>query len=267
MKVITLGTSHGNSTFCRFNTSTMYQTSDGSLYLIDAGAPVEALIRRAGYDVQNIRATFITHLHDDHAGGLSGLIKQITKYPSKRAIGPMPLFLPEESAISALKGWIFAVHEPADSPLIDYRAVVDGVIYEDDNIQVTSHRTQHLRTKGRCEGDPCSFAYEIYFKGEGKRVLHTGDLTADLHDFPTVLFDKDFDLCVCEATHYPPELGAQVLGRGRMKNLLFIHIYDRWHKIVGPAWQMTDGESELLSYYRGLKCPVLIAHDGDEFCF
>ena len=47
MKIITLGTSHGDSTVSRFNSSTLYET-DGVLYLVDASAPTEALIKRCG---------------------------------------------------------------------------------------------------------------------------------------------------------------------------------------------------------------------------
>ena len=79
MNIHTLGTGHGNSTLSRFNSSTLYETVDGRLYLIDAGAPVEALIRRKGFKLRNLRATFVTHMHDDHAGGLTGLMKQVIK--------------------------------------------------------------------------------------------------------------------------------------------------------------------------------------------
>ena len=83
LKIHTLGTSHGDSTFSRFNTSTAYETC-GVLYLVDAGAPVEALLRRKGLLAKDIRGIFITHMHDDHAGGLTGMIKQVSKYLKAR---------------------------------------------------------------------------------------------------------------------------------------------------------------------------------------
>ena len=91
MRIYTLGTSHGNSTHSRFNSSTAYETN-GVLYLVDAGAPVEALLRRKGLFCRDVRAVFVTHMHDDHAGGLSGLSKQVIKYPEGRiAVQVTPL--------------------------------------------------------------------------------------------------------------------------------------------------------------------------------
>ena len=264
MKIYTLGTSHGNSTFDRFNTSTAYETADGTIYLVDAGAPVEALMRRRGLEIRNLKAAFITHMHDDHAGGLSGLIKQVTKYPAGRT-EKFSLYLPEERAIDALRNWVLALHEPADSPIIHYGAVDDGEIYSDENLLVTAIRTRHLCTRGRTEGEPCSFAYVLHFKKEKYTVLHTGDLRHDFIDFPEIAFRRDFDLCLCEATHYKPEVAMDSLMRARFRRLLFIHIVDRWHNYVKECWNVENGEKALLDAFSSLPYPVAVAHDGDVF--
>lgn len=263
MRIYTLGTGHGDSSFSRFNSSTAYET-DGVLYLVDAGAPCEALLRRKGLLVKNIRAVFITHMHDDHAGGLSGLIKQVTKYEKLREM-PFTLFLPEETAIEPLKNWVFALHENAGSLKVEYKAVDDGVIYDDENLTVTAIRTAHLRTKGRCEGDPCSFAYVLYFKKENKKVLHTGDLWLDFSDFPKVALEEEFDICLCEATHYQPETALPLLENSKFKRLLFIHVSDKWHTRIYPGWEVDNGEKRLLDVCKTVPYPVLIAHDGDEY--
>ncbi len=265
MRIYTLGTSHGDSTFSRFNSSTLYETKDGTLYLVDAGAPVEALIRRKGLIIKDLRATFITHMHDDHAGGLSGLIKQVTKYKKLGRNFPFTLFLPEETAIDALKNWVFAMHDAADDEILEYRTVTDGEIYSDENLTVTAIRTCHLRTRGRCEGEPCSFAYILDFKKENIRVLHTGDLWMDFSDFPKIARQEYFDICLCEATHYKQETAREIFMECKFGKLLFIHVNDPWHVRISPGWIADNGEKRLLSACADFPYPVMIAHDGDEF--
>lgn len=226
MRIITLGTSHGDSTFDRFNSSTLYETSDGTLYLVDAGAPCEALMRRKGLEIKDLRAIFITHMHDDHAGGLSGLIKQVGKYHHGRTF-PMTLFLPEERAIGALKQWVSVLHENPDEPFLEYQSVDDGKIYSDDNLDVFAVRTKHLRTISRTEGEPCSFAYILDFKKENKKILHSGDLWTDFSDFPNVALKEHFDLCFLEATHYNPAVAAKVLENAKFDKLIFVHVFDK----------------------------------------
>lgn len=189
MKIYTLGTGHGNSTLSRFNSSTLYETEDGTLYLVDAGAPVEALIRRKGLEIKDVRAVFVSHMHDDHAGGLTGLMKQVIKYPAGRTF-PLTVHLPEERAIGALKAWFSAVHEDAEHEFLEFRTTNDGAVYEDDNLKVSAIRTCHLRTRGRTEGDPCSFAYVLHFKKEDMTVLHTGDLRPDFSDYPAIAMEQ-----------------------------------------------------------------------------
>lgn len=259
MKIITLGTSHGDSTLTRFNSSILYETN-GVLYLVDAGAPAEALLKRKGYSCADVRAAFITHMHDDHAGGLTGLLKQITKYGQGRRF-KFSLFLPEEKAISALQNWFSALHEDADSPLLEYNAVNDGQIYEDENLSVSAIRTAHLRTLGRTKGDPCSFAYILHFKKENKTVLHSGDLCTDFSDFPKISTERYFDICLCEATHYQPESSAPILNNAKFGRLIFIHIANRWHDCIPGAF----GEKALLEHSKSYPYPVSVAHDGDVF--
>ena len=266
MRIHTLGTSHGDSTFCRFKSCTVYETVDGVLYAVDAGAPAEALIRRKGLSLGALRTIFISHMHDDHAGGLPGVMKQVTKHKQNR-MQPLTLFLPEANAVNALKQWFFAVHEPADDALLKYQTIDDGIIYSDDYIIVTAIRTDHLRTHGRTVGDSCSFAFVLHFNKENITVLHTGDMRADLADFPTIAYNQEFDVCVAEATHYPPALGAQVFSKARFARLIFTHIHDPWHTRVLSDGQVDNGEERLLSYYKGLPYPVCIAHDGEDFVF
>ncbi len=80
MRIITLGTSHGNHTPGRFVSSTLLEIGE-SCYLIDAGEPASAQIFRAGIPFARLRSVFITHMHDDHTSGLPALVKAPHKYP------------------------------------------------------------------------------------------------------------------------------------------------------------------------------------------
>jgi len=264
MRIYTLGTRHGGSTLSRFNSSTVYETERGSLYLIDAGAPVEALMKRRALPLGELRACFITHMHDDHAGGLTSLVKQVTKHFGDRPY-PFSLYLPEEDAIAAFSAWFSALHEDPAAPVMRYHTVTDGVVYDDDELKVTAIRTKHLRTDGRELGEPCSFAYVLDFKTEGKKILHTGDLYRDFSDFPAISADEHFDVCLCEATHYSPESARDALLRAKFDKLIFIHIHDRWHNDMRLRWGSVRHEGELLEYCRDYPYPCVVAHDGDEF--
>lgn len=252
MKIYTLGTSHGDATYCRFNSSTVYETDDGSLYLVDAGAPVEALMTRKGLKFRDLRAVFITHMHDDHVGGLTNLIKASVKYPGNRPSGAVVHF-PEAGAEDALRGWLSALHIKSPEPIVSFSLTTDGLVYSDENVRVSAIRTRHLLA----DGVPSSFAYMLEFKKGDISVLHSGDLRSDFADFPAIARERHFDACLCEATHYKPDQAAPVLAESRFGRLIFIHIHNPWHG--------EEGEAALLSHYKNLPYPIDIAHDGDEF--
>ena len=262
MKIITLGTAHGDATYSRFNSSTVYETDSGALYMLDCGAPAEALLRRKALAVRDVRAVFITHMHEDHAGGLNGILKHTLKYPGESKT-PLHIFLPEERAIEPLFSWMDALHIDLHSPLLEFGVTREGAVYEDENIAVSAIRTQHLKDK---EGQYVSFAYVLHFKAENKTILHTGDLAGDFRDFPQEAQKQYFDICLCEATHYRPENAVGTLTTAKLGRMIFIHVADRWHNYPLGADSWVNGEKEFLKHTKGiLPYPVALAHDGDEF--
>ena len=74
---------------------------------MDCGEPCDALMIRSGRNPHDVRAVFITHMHDDHTSGLSALCKEKYKYKSDCT---MKVMLSEEAAIAPFKGYLDAIH-------------------------------------------------------------------------------------------------------------------------------------------------------------
>ena len=212
MLITTLGTSHGNHTYCRFNSSTLFEIGDSS-YLIDAGEPVNGLMIRAKKSFDNLKAVFITHMHEDHVGGLPDLIKAILKYPKDKK--HTDIYLTEKSSIPGLEGWLKAMRLRWPSPMITLNVTKPGRIFDDGNLSAIAIGTQHIKHPEF----PISFAYQL--EAEGKRVIYTGDLSGDFSDFPQIAQREPCDLRICEMTHFPPEKALPVLKRSPIRRLIF----------------------------------------------
>jgi ribonuclease BN (tRNA processing enzyme) len=249
MIVTTLGTSHGDHTYCRFNSSTLIEVGE-QLYLIDAGAPVEALLIRKQKRFSALQGVFITHMHGDHIGGLPGLIKLLLKYeePGQHT----DIFLPDADGVPALTAWLQAMYLDLAVPAIDVDITAEGAVYSNAAVQISAVGTQHIQR--RIMDQPLSFAYII--DAEGKRIVYTGDVHSDFSDFPSIARHEPCDLCVCEATHYDMAAALPILADCPIGKLVFNHIGNQWHG---------DGEQRLQKMVDQLPFPCAIAHDGNEF--
>lgn len=238
MRITTLGTSHGAPEKDRFCTSTLIEIGESG-YLIDVGAPVEALLVNKDKKVSTIKGVFITHMHSDHANDLFALTKAWAVYHRDSKVS---IFLSEERARTAYENWADVLHMPIPKDRISILTTHEGEIYKDENIKVTAIATGHI------SGAP-TYAYLV--EAEGKRVVFTGDLAGDFHDYPKLILQEECDLVVCELTHYPVEKAIPVLQMSKTKKIIFTHLFhfeDKIHKL--------DGQ---------LPFQFEVANDGDEF--
>lgn len=254
MKIKTLGTSHGDPTKTRFNSSNIVSES-GNHYVIDAGVPVDALLIREGVELSKIKAIFITHAHIDHIGGLPNLIYEFIKYPTPGH--RTEIYLPED-IFSSLKPWLDAMHFDGFGARYDnigdymsFHVVSEGLIYEDEAVKVYAYGTKHI------ESENAVISYAYLFETKNRRMLYSGDLCDDFRDFPVRAFDKPIDLCVCECTHYSAESALPILKPLPLKKLLFNHVYHPWEDRLG--------ELDLINLCKELPCTCCVAHDGEEF--
>ena len=219
MKITFMGTSHGVPSAERHCSSTLIQTN-GSAYIIDAGAPIYDEVLRAGIKYEDVRAIFTTHCHGDHINGIFHFI-DLSQWYWKNS--NYDAYLTSQAVIDAIHAVLNAVSPGAKFPedRIRLHLATAETKFEDENIKLSYIPTKHINEYH------LSAAMDIEL--EGKRILFTGDLSHKLakDDFPKVAFEKEYDLIVCELAHFGiPEL-TPYLDRVKTKRFAFTHASER----------------------------------------
>ena len=241
MKLYTLGTSHGATEVGRACSSNLLAVGD-HYYLFDCGGNTEGKMTDLGLPIDQIRAVFITHMHEDHTGTLSSIAKRFTNYHPKAL--PISVFMPEEEGITAFQNWLAALHISFDGRIF-FHPVAVGKIYEDDTITVTAIATAHM-----FNGKFPSFAYLV--KSGDKKFLYTGDLAGDFHDYPQILSEENFDGVLCELVHFKVERNLGTIAKTKTKKMIFTHLAPRNIPVIRSA-------------EKDLPFVVEIAEDGASF--
>jgi ribonuclease BN (tRNA processing enzyme) len=251
MKLYTLGTSHGAAEPGRMCSAHLIECG-GRFYLFDCGGSVESSLVDMDIPVTAIEAIFISHIHEDHVGGITGVLKHFYGYnPEKYTC---PAYLPGEYFASALRSWI-SVLEPFRYDPVEQRLMIeyydcapifsyeDGFVFDDGNIRISAISTDHLAWYQ-------TPSYAFLIEGEGKRMLYTSDLASDFHDYPEIALTEELDLVLCELVHFDLATNFEAIAQTKTKHLVFTHY--RENKLNGQ-----DGYQ--------FPFPVDLATDGDVF--
>lgn len=212
MKIEFFGTSHGIPSDVRYCTSILVTVGENR-YLFDAGAPAIDLLLRRGVPVDTLKAVFISHMHGDHVNGLPHLIDEANWAFPQMAFAT---YLPEHSGATLLRTYVSTVsHTLIDEKRLPLPVLYPGFVFDDGLLRVTAISVEH------CKG----FAtYAFLLEAEGKRVYYTGDMSADLHDFPVPDNDAP-DLVITEMAHCTVPALLACLQRSGATRVLLNHVY------------------------------------------
>ncbi len=255
MRIVNLGTSHGDPTLTANQTSHLIECG-GKYYLIDAGEGANASLIRLGLRASRLTAIFITHMHLDHSVCLPELIEQAFKYRSRFPDVRLAVHLPDAAAAIPLRDWIDVNVDRDLSADYDLRIYGPDAPYDDGTLAVTPVPNEHRSHLPPHPYRPNSYCLRV--QGEGHAIFFSGDLSPvrpALHDFPLEAA-QDTDALYIELVHYRFEQALPLFRRLRTKHLYFVH--------RGNHWQTPEGEAEAMDACRDLPFPVTMTHDGFE---
>ncbi len=214
MKIKFLGSSHGVPASDRYWSSTMIEIN-GSLYFIDAGAPVIDLVLRDGKHPNNIRAVFTTHKHGDHTAGLVGLCDICAWYFKE---SNFDIFLTEPGHDEKIISLVSFMENDlvVDRSRLRFKLAHEGCVYEDENIKISYIKTQHI-----------AVSYAILVEAEGKKILFSGDMSWMMlkEDFPVYALENHTDLVVCELAHFGLDKIEKYMDALKTDRLWFNHVF------------------------------------------
>lgn len=209
MKLTVAGASHGVPEKHRFCTSLFLQVGENT-YIIDAGAPISALLDQYDIPHSTVKGVFITHCHTDHINGLPAFCSELTWWNGYKDCDP-DFFYPDEVGMNAVVAWASQSFYLRDS--FKNHLYEEGLVFDDGVIKVTAIQNKHTNR---------SFSFLV--EAEGKKLFFSGDLGYGFGEYLDLLGNKEYDLVVCEGAHHEPGTVNDMLAKTKTKQMIINHI-------------------------------------------
>jgi ribonuclease BN (tRNA processing enzyme) len=244
---IILGSGGGAASPDRASSGHLLQVSS-TLLMFDCGDGVTGSFLRAGKNLEDVDAIFISHTHPDHLGGLPYFLQQLYLVQRRNAL---VIHLPEE-AVAGFKSYLamnylflerfpFAVEFQGlgDGEAVPYG---DGVIIPRLNSHLTKFRGQPWMAPAGNRGE--CFSFEI--RHDSSRIVYSSDI-GSLDD---LRFCGGADILLAEVTHVDIRELLQAAETWMIKTLVLTHL--------GPEIR----ENDIAGVSKFFSGNLIIARDG-----
>jgi ribonuclease BN (tRNA processing enzyme) len=217
------GTSDGTAQ-ANFHHTSLLVRLGGATILLDCGAPVDVLLKRANADFNEIDAVVISHLHSDHVGGLAMLIQAMWL---EQRTKPLPIYLPR-GAVSIFQKWLHAcfLFQETFNFRLQLRPIPENRTFSVKGVKIRAFPTTHLEMNraqfGKKYRRVAFEAYEFLLEKSGKRIGWSGDFGAAADLAP--LFREPLDTLVTEMAHCTKESLWEFLSRQNIRQVIFTHV-------------------------------------------
>ncbi|KPA09586.1 metallo-beta-lactamase [Candidatus Magnetomorum sp. HK-1] len=200
MEIQFLGT---GSAFCLHNhQSNLIVKNNDQLLLVDAGGDIRFSLKNAGYHIQDIDALYISHLHNDHIGGMEYIALYTYFNPDQ---DPLKLFIHQtlinELWENALKAGLSSVQNKILTlqDYFDLHSIGSELLFEWQNIQFSLVPTPHI-----FNGTETVFTFGLMIQDmdSGYRIYLTGDTQFNPKKNKAAYDEADIVIHDCETSEF-----------------------------------------------------------------